>query len=435
MLKDLSPKQIQAITESNAFVNIYEGSVRAGKSFASLIAFMDHLQNGPDGNYIVCGKSERTVKMNIIDPYQQFTGGVIKYNQGNGYFHMLGRKIYVVGANDERAEGKIRGPTFAGALVDEATLVPEGFFRMLLTRLTPDGAKLIATTNPDSPFHWLKHEYIDRHVGDTGYLKTFAFTINDNPSLSPEKIEQIKKSYSGLWYKRFIEGQWVLAEGAIFDFFDQSYHTRATPPSYAKYYVMGVDYGTTNPFAAVLLGFNDDVHPSIWVEKEYYWDSKKMGYQKTDQEYAQDLDREFGGYPVKIIYLDPAAASFEVELKRHNKPVKQAKNDVLDGIRFMADLFTRGDLVICKGCHNLIKEVEGYVWDSKSIKLGEDKPLKQRDHAIDACRYALYTHWGGKGALKEMTREDHYRSSQQTQYAKNPMNYPGYTDSFGWQRF
>ena len=199
MLNHLSPKQIQVLKESDAFVNIYEGSVRAGKSFASIIAYMDHIKNGPDGNYIVCGKSERTVKMNIIDPLQSFTGGIIKYNQGHGYFHLFGKKVYVVGANDERAEGKIRGPTFCGALVDEATLVPEGFFRMLLTRLTPDGAKMIATTNPDSPFHWLKADYIDKHQDDPKYLKTFAFTIHDNPSLSLEKIEQIKKSYSGLW--------------------------------------------------------------------------------------------------------------------------------------------------------------------------------------------------------------------------------------------
>ena len=147
-LRELSPKQISALNDSDAFVNVYEGAVRSGKSYVSLIRFMEHVYNGPEANYIVCGKSERTVMMNVIDPLQNFTGGIIRYNRGMGVFYLFGKKVYVVGANDERAEGKIRGPTFAGALVDEATLLPEGFFRMLLSRLTIDGSKLFATTNP-----------------------------------------------------------------------------------------------------------------------------------------------------------------------------------------------------------------------------------------------------------------------------------------------
>lgn len=429
MLEEFSPKQISAFNESNAFLNICEGSVRSGKSYVMLLRFMKHIFEGPLAEYIVCGKSERTILMNVIEPLNRLMAGKIRYNRGMGFFTLFGKKVYVVGANDERAEGKIRGSTFAGALIDEATILPEGFFRMLLTRLTIDNAKVFVTTNPDSPFHWLKTGFIDAYRNDPKYLTSHEFKITDNPSLSLDKIEELKKSYQGLWYKRFIDGNWVLAEGAIYDFFDTKIYVRKSAPTYAKYFLLGVDYGTTNPFAAVLIGFNDDHHPAIWVEKEFYWDSKKMGYQKTDQDYAKDLTREFEGYPIKMVYLDPSAASFEVELRRHRFPVRQAKNDVIDGIRFVANLFTQGDLIILDQCFNLIKEIEGYIWDTKKVKLGEDEPLKVRDHACDALRYALYSHWGHKHSIKDKQYEP---------APINPMDFPGWgpgQQSHGWQRF
>jgi len=343
---------------------------------------------------------------------------------------MFDRKIYVIGANDERAEGKIRGATFAGALVDEITLIPEGFFRMLLSRLSIENAKLIGTTNPDSPYHWIKADFIDK--SEELDIKVFSFRLEDNPSLPSEYVKNLKKEYQGLWYKRFIEGSWVLAEGSIFDFFDEKYHVVKNAPTYAKYYLLGIDYGTTNPFAAVLVGVNDDHHPALWIEKEFYWDSKRMGRQKTDMEYALDLQREFGAYSPRLVYLDPSAASFHMELKRQKWAVKQAKNDVLDGIRFMSDLFTRGDLAICKGCSNLIREIESYVWDPKSAKLGEDKPIKERDHAIDASRYVLFTHFGAKSTIKETSREEQLIEQNKRQWLKNPMAVTGFSGP-GWQ--
>jgi PBSX family phage terminase large subunit len=433
MLEGFSPKQIEFYNNSDARINILEGSVRSGKSFIALLRFLQEIKNGPEGAYFICGKSERTVLHNVIDPLQTITGGIIRYNRGLGEFTLFGRKVYVVGANDERAEGKIRGSTAAGALVDEGSIIPESFFRMLLSRLSVPNAKMFCTTNPDSPYHWLKKDFIDRQSELN--LKSFKFKLDDNPSLSAEYVDSLRKEYKGLWYKRFIEGNWVLAEGAIYDFFDTSLHTTASPPSYAKYYLVGIDYGTTNPFAAVLVGFNDDAHPTLWVEKEYYWDSKAMGYQKTDAEYANDINREFSGYPIRLYYLDPSAQSFEVELKRQHKPVMQAKNDVLDGIRFVGNLFTQGDLTICKSCYHLTQEIEGYVWDAKSIREGIDKPLKQRDHAIDAMRYALFSHYGTMHTLKEVSKEQSYIQSQQKKWQKNPMDYAGYVNSAGWQRY
>lgn len=427
-LPPLSPKQIIVLKECDARINILEGAVRSGKSYIAHIKFLEMLRTGPEGEYLISGKNEGTIRRNILTPLNQLTGGIIRYNRTLGEFNLFDRKVYVIGANDERAEGKIRGLTLAGGYIDEGALLCESFFKMATSRLSIEGAQMIVTTNPDSPYHWLKVDYIDR-AGELD-LKTFKFKIEDNPFLPKRYVEELKKEYRGLWYKRFIEGEWVLAEGAIYDFFDTELHTFEKPRTYAKKYFVGIDYGTTNAFAAVLIGFNDDVRPNLWVEKEYYWDSKERGYQKTDSEYALDLQREFGNYPITAYYLDPAAASFHVELKRQKKPVKQAVNDVLDGIRFVGSLIAQGDLMIVKSCKNLIKEIESYVWDAKSVKQGEDKPLKQRDHAVDAMRYAIYSHFGKKSSL----RETPILTPEQRKYSKDPLAYTGYSDSQGWQR-
>ena len=436
MIKDFSKKQLEFFNDSDARLNIAVGAVRSGKSHITIHRFMKELfRSGPDGRYLITGKSERTVLMNIIEPMQEFTGGLIRYNRGMGEFTLFGKKVYVVGANDERAEGKIRGATFAGALVDEITILPESFFRMLLSRLSIEGAKLFGGTNPDSPMHWLKTDFLDKFEDDPKALKHFKFNLDDNPTLTENFKNSLKKEYQGLWHKRFILGDWVLAEGAIYDFFDTSLHVVNNPPTYAKHYFLGVDYGTSNAFAAVLVGYNDDHKPTLWVEKEYYWDSKSMGYQKTDAEYALDLQREFGGYPIRLLYLDPSAASFQTELRRGKFPVKQANNDVIDGIRCVSTLLSQGNLVVCKNCVNLIKEIEGYVWDDNAVRRGEDKPVKQRDHAVDAMRYVIYSHFGNKTSLKETSYKEAHQAGQQKAYQQNPMAYPGYTNSNGWQRY
>lgn len=431
MIENLSPKQIDFLCNSNSRVNIAVGSVRSGKSFAADLRFLKELQTGPQGLYMISGKSESSIVNNIIPTLRDLTGGLVRYKFGAREFSFLDKTVSIVGANDERAHTKIQGRTLAGAYVDEGTIIPETFFKMLLSRLSVENAKLFITCNPDSPYHWLKREYIDK--AEELKYKVFNFRLDDNPSLSKEYVDALKREYQGLWYKRYIEGQWVQAEGAVYDFFDESIHVVKEPPTYAKYYIMGIDYGTTNPFAALLIGYNDDVSPCLWVEKEYYWDSKEMGYQKTDSEYMEAVRLQFDPYNVKLAYLDPAAASFEVEMKRHKKPVKQAKNEVLDGIRFVSALLTQGDLVICKRCTNLIKEMGSYVWDAKSSREGVDKPLKQRDHALDALRYALFTHFGTRHSLKETSAEERHKQEQERKWARNPMQFPGFTNSNGWQ--
>lgn len=429
---DLSPKQSESFSESTSTINIWEGAVRSGKSHAALLRFLAELRNGPQGTYVVCGKSENTIIKNVIDPLNELTGGYVRYKRGIGEFSIFGKKVYCVGANDERAAGKIQGNTYAGALVDEITILPQSFFMMLLSRLSVTGAKLFGTCNPDSPYHWLKTDFIDKYKDDEGYLKVFAFRLDDNPSLSEQFVSDLKKSYSGLWYKRYIEGEWCLAEGTVYSMFNEKIHVINKPPSYAKRYYLGIDYGTHNPFAAVLIGFNDDVSPSIWVEKEWYYDPKVFSKELTDSEHLTNLKREFGDYPITMAIIDPSALSFETELKRFGKwPIKQADNSVLDGIRFVSTLLSNGDLAIHQSCRNLVREFSAYVWDDKALKMGEDKPKKTNDHICDALRYCCFTMWGKKKQLKDAPPPS--LPSAERAWSQNPLQYQGHHASYGWQ--
>lgn len=403
-MQNLSPKQKISISESTARLNVWEGAVRSGKSFSCLLRWIKFILEGPEGELMICGRTEDSIVRNIIRPMERMVGSDLVYMPGKREVRIWNRIIYVVGANDERAAWKIQGSTLAGAMVDEITILPESFFKMLLSRLSVPKAQLFGTTNPDSPFHWFKTQYLDRL--EYPQLKIFKFLIDDNPSLDYNFVENLKKEYTGLWYERYIEGKWVLADGTVFDFFDSNLHILSYPPGAADYYIVGVDYGTTNPTAFSMHGVSKKTFPNIWMEKEYYWDSKKQLRQKTDTEYSEDLKKFIEGYKVKYIYLDPSAVSFRIELLRNGfSGIIEANNDVLDGIRFHAKMLNNGTFKICQNCKAALHEYATYRWDTKASSRGEDKPLKENDHMMDSIRYALYSHFkDGEG--QRLTADD-----------------------------
>jgi PBSX family phage terminase large subunit len=348
------------------------------------------------------GRTTHTIIRNIIDPMKEILGNSVRYLAGRQTVNFFGRTIHVIPASDGRAESRLRGSTVVGAYVDEATLIPENFFKMLLSRLSMPGAKLFATTNPDSPLHWLKKDFLDR-ISKLD-LKEWHFELSDNPSLEKEYINQIKNEYVGLWYNRYILGEWVQAEGAVYDFFDQDIHCMDYPTNPAQSYILGVDYGTSNAFAAVLIGINRNYYPNVWVEDEYYWNPKKEMRQKTNVEYADDLKNFIEGKYIEAIYVDPSAASFKLELRRNGfEEIYDAQNEVVDGIRKVAEYLAAGTLKICSKAKNLIAEIQGYCWDPKAQERGEDKPIKMNDHALDALRYAIYSHFFGNDMSNPLT--------------------------------
>ena len=380
---DLSLKQKHTLINSTARMNFWVGAVRSGKSYASLIRWLEYIQEAPPGNLVMIGKTASTIKHNLVDEICNLIGSDARYFVGKNELNLWGRRIYLIAAVDERSEQRIRGSSFAGAYIDEATLIPESFWTMLLSRLSIPGAKLFATTNPDTPFHYIKKNYLDRV--DKLDMKIFNFYLDDNPSLTDEFKTSLKQEYRGLWYRRYILGQWILAEGTIYDFFDEEIHTILYPPGRGQSYYIGIDYGTKNPCAFVLVAHNPNHYPNMWVEKEYYYDSTKSNRQKTDTEYAEDLIKFTEGYPIDGIYVDPSAASFKLECQRQGiRNIYDAENEVLDGIRFVAGLLTNGTLKICKCCKNLISEMGSYVWNEKSKNLGKDVPNKDHDHCFAA---------------------------------------------------
>lgn len=406
-----SAKQIQSFKESDAKINIWEGAVRSGKTYISLWRFLTELTEGPEGEYVLITRTYDSFKRNVLPELTTMIGADAKYYKGNRELNIFGKTIHIVGADDERAEAKIRGPTFSGAYVDEITIIPESVFRMLISRCAMRGAKIFGTTNPDTPYHWLKQDFLENNPD----VKSWQFTLDDNPELTPDDRDYLKRQYKGLWYQRFIEGKWVQAEGSIYDFFSEKLHVIEHAPNFAAKYFVGIDYGTTNPCAFVLIGHDPNRYPNLWVEDEYYYNSKTHQRQKTDSEYADDLKKFLSMHPIEAIYLDPSAVSFRMELQKAGiQNVYEANNDVLDGIRFVSMLLNNGTFKICRKCTHLIQEFQSYVWDDKSLKLGIDKPKKENDHLLDALRYALFTHLFGRSGdrLSPQKIEDYYRESR-----------------------
>jgi len=396
LLKPFVGVAAKAIAEPLGRLNIYDGSVRSGKTTVSIVKFIHFVRHAPPGLLGLFGKTERTAKQNVIDPLISFVGSRnARYTAGNGILHLLGRKVLVVGANDEKAEGKIRGVTLAGAYGDEMTLWPETFFTMLLSRLSVTGAAFIGTTNPDTPAHWLNKRYF-RRAAELG-LKRFVFGLDDNPYLDRAYVEAIKKEYVGLWYRRFILGEWCVAEGSIYSMLDPSRHLIADLPDdlEAKPTLFeswaGGDYGTTNP-TTFLLGTL--YQGRIIVHHEYRHDSGLTGHQKTDKEYSDDYFawKAGHGYPLTRSFIDPAAASFILQLWRDGEKgiVANGDNAVSDGLREVATLLGEDLLVFHEPTTEaLFEELVGYAWDPVASERGEDRPLKINDHGPDALRYLV----------------------------------------------
>lgn len=383
----LSPKQIQSFNEAEKRFCIWVGAVRSGKTFASILKFIDLLKNGPPGACMIIGVNRDTIQRNVLLELYKFLGFPPPSTKTTET-KLYGRNIYFVGAHDESAVRRIQGSTLAFAYVDEATCIPVPFWRMLLSRLSIKGSQLLATCNPEGPAHWLKKEYIDRSKELD--LICWNFNLDDNPSLDDTYKNNLRKEYTGMWYKRYILGEWAVAHGLIYDSFDNdnTFDRDMEPPNY---YILGIDYGTSNATAAVLCAISPTRWPQIRVEDEYYYDSEKKGRSKTDAELADDI-KEFISYRnITAIYVDPSAASLKLELRNRNMPVLDARNDVIEGIKQTSKFVSQKNIVIHKKCRTLLDCIQTYAWDPKAADQGEDKPIKKREHILDALRYACYS--------------------------------------------
>ena len=420
-----APKGATSIHLATARLNIWEGSVRSTKTVSSVEAWLDFVRTGPAGDLFMGGRSERTLVRNVINPLVDRLGVErCRYLAGAGELWLLGRRVYVAGGNDERSQERLRGMTLAGAYVDEASTVPESWWTMLVSRLSLDGARLFATTNPDGPSHWLKRRWLDKaalHLPGEGRayripctdcgatscpptrcdnderldLARFSFRLTDNPFLPEHYRRNLAREYVGLWYRRFVLGEWVVAAGAVFDMFDPVRHVVDGLPdgeAIVRDLGVGVDYGTRNPFAAVRLALTD--RGRLYVPGEWGHDPASARRQMTNSDYSRGLrawmakHRPGGGW----VCVDPSAAGFKAELYRDGVPhITDADNAVLDGIRTVAALLGNDQLVIDRRAASLLDELPGYSWDDKAAARGQDQPVKVADHFCDGLRYVAET--------------------------------------------
>lgn len=416
-LKPLTGKALLAVRNMDAELVVLEGAVRAGKTVSSLLAWAEYVRSAPPGNLAMVGKTARTVRQNLIDVMVSWFGEKrCRFIEGSGILYLFGRRIYVVGANDERAVTKIQGLTLSGAYCDELATIPESFFDMLRTRLSVAGAKLIATTNPASPAHWLKAKWLDRarlwidrngvhHVNSDDSalnLVRVTFTIDDNPNLPASYVASLKASYTGLFFRRYILSEWVSADGAVFDMWNPDIHVVSEIPQIIRWLGVGVDYGTSNPFAAILGGIGID--RNIYLVSEWSYDGRAKRRQLTDSEYSQrvrgwiadptpDLEeRRLRDVEVPYWIVDPSAASFVTQLHRDGLSPWPADNAVVDSIRLASSLLSLGKMKVHERCKGLIEEMPGYSWCPKAQLRGIDEPIKVADHRIDAGpRYLIKT--------------------------------------------
>ena len=334
----------------------------------------------------LCGKTIVSLRRNLLTelvPYLRRIGMSIREKRSENLlivrFAGHENRFLLFGGRDESSAALIQGSTLAGVLLDETVLMPRSFVEQAIARCSVPGSRLWFNCNPENPGHWFYREWILKAKARRAlYLH---FTMEDNPALSPRIRARYRNAYSGVFYRRFVLGEWTAAQGLVYDFFDRERDAADVPEGPFEEWRISVDYGTANPASFGLWGRKD----AVWYRvAEYYYDSRKVGRQRTDEEYAGELERLAGERTIRRVIVDPSAASFIEVLRRRGFRVVRADNDVADGIRVTSDLLKKRRIVICRTCGDCLREMELYCWDERG---GRDAPRKENDHAMDDLRY------------------------------------------------
>lgn len=387
---------------------IAEGAIRAGKTIIMGLSFiLWSMQKSSDINYAICGKTVASTRRNIIEPLIEMlkqrkfkvidrkTEGkliVIKNNNKNTY--------YIFGGKDEGSASLIQGITLGGVLFDEVALMPRSFVEQAMARCSVNGSKYWFNCNPEGPQHWFYVEHILKWK-ERKYIR-IHFCLEDNPSLSKERIDNYKSLYTGIFYKRFILGEWAFANGIVYDMVtDENFYYNSNRESVVPIKVIendikpyyGVDFGTANPQVYLeVYKYVDYAKKEMcfYVENEYYWNSRKKLMQKTPDEYVSDFNnwcKEFS-----YLIIDPSATPLKAAHRKYGHNVINAKNNVEEGIIGLSTLFANKMIKINKdNCPNLCAELGLYRWNEKKLNNGVEEVLKENDHCCDALRYAIMT--------------------------------------------
>lgn len=367
---------------------ICDGSVRSGKTICMAVGFITWSLSAFSGEkFAICGKTIESLRRNVIVNLPVWLEGVAQVTEHRSENKVTisvgGRSntYYLFGGRDESSYTLIQGMTLAGVLLDEVALMPRSFVEQALARCSVEGSKFWFNCNPEGPEHWFYKEWV-RKEREHNALH-LHFTMEDNLALSPSIRKRYEGMYSGIFYRRYILGEWCLAEGLVYEFGEDNITDEV--PAGGGYYI-SCDYGTLNPFSAGLWCVFGGKAVRI---REYYYSGRESQRPKTDEEYYAELERLAGGLSIRWVVVDPSAASFIETIRRHGRfSVRKANNEVLPGIRLTATLLKAGLVMIHRDCKDAIREFGLYCWDEK----GEvDKPLKVNDHAMDDIRYFCST--------------------------------------------
>lgn len=403
MQMQFSPKQRVVMTWwmpgsgwENREAIVCDGAVRSGKTMAMGLSFFlwasscFHKQR-----FGICGKTIASLRRNVLAEVLPKLGQLgaswrEKRSENLLTLRFLGHEnqFYIFGGRDESSASLIQGVTFAGILLDEVALMPRSFVEQACARCSVTGSRLWFNCNPAGPGHWFYKTWILE--AEKRNCLHLPFTMEDNPSLSKAIRRRYERLYSGVFYQRFILGQWAQAEGRVYDFFQEEM-VQPVPQEPMEAYYISCDYGTVNPTSMGLWGKK----AGVWYRiREFYFNSRQAQRQMTDEEYARALEALADGRKIQAVIVDPSAASFMEVLRRRGHRVQKANNDVLAGIRLTADRLKDGSVVICQGCEDCLREMELYVWD-REVQ-GQERVKKENDHAMDDMRYFVATVLGEK---------------------------------------
>lgn len=354
--------------------------------------FLWAMTNFDGESFAICGKTVSALRRNIIMKLQDWLGGIYQITEKRSDCKLIvsdGKRtnsFFLFGGKDESSYTLIQGITLAGVLLDEVALMPRTFVEQACARCSVAGSKMWFNCNPAGPEHWFYKEWIQK-ANEQNALR-LRFTMADNTALDPAIRLRYERMYAGVFYRRYVLGEWCMAEGLIYEF-DKQLHTVAELPadinSGGEWYI-SVDYGTLNPFSMGLWWVNNG--RAIRVD-EYYYSGREKNRMLTDEDYYKELDKLAGDRVIRSVIVDPSAASFIATIRRHERfSVRKAKNDVLPGIRMTAVMLKAGVIRINAKCEAAIREFSLYRWDEKGES---DKPIKENDHAMDDIRYFCAT--------------------------------------------
>jgi PBSX family phage terminase large subunit len=410
----LGRRQLASVRHADGTVNLWDGSIRSGKTTACNIAWLRFVQTAPPGHLAIIGKTLDTIGRNILSAIEQLHPAAIRWSKGSTTCRIMGRTVHLIGASDKTAEERVRGLTLAGAYIDEVTLLDELMFQTLLGRLSIDGARLFGTTNPDTPGHWLKRLYLNRYLRrELPGWRVWHFTMDDNPGLSGDYRARMRRELTGLWYRRMYLGEWVAAEGSVFAEWDPV--KMVVPwdrlPQMTRLLGVGVDYGTTNPSTGLLLGLGVDAR--LYLVDEWRHDPA-MGGRWTAQKQVASIV-EWMSKPhlpdqgdnrqepaIEWVIVDPSASPLQVEFTAQKVTrLAGADNRVAHGLQLMSSLLDTDRLKVSSRCPGFVLEAPGYSWDPDATLKGRDEVIKTADHSLDGARYAVAsTHNAWRSAIR-----------------------------------